>query len=231
MAKTKKQCITDWAEEDRPREKMLVKGISSLTDAELLAILIGSGNRDETAVSLCQRILQNCGNNLNELGKYTVNELCEFKGIGEAKAITIVAALELGKRRRTEKIIQKKKITSSRDVFELFHPIINDLPFEEIWVLLLNRSNKIIDKRKISQGGVSNTIIDVRLILKMALETLSSGIILCHNHPSGNRLPSDNDKLITQKTSDAAKIMDIQLLDHIIIANDFYFSFADEGVI
>jgi len=231
MTEVKKQSITNWALEDRPREKMLAKGIFSLSDAELLAILIGSGNQKETAVALSQRILQSCMNNLNELARYSVNDLCRFNGIGEAKAITIVAALELGKRQRTEKIIQKKQIASSRDIFELFYPIINDLPYEEMWVLLLNRSNKIIDKRKISQGGVSNTTVDIRLILKTAIETLASGIVLCHNHPSGNRMPSNNDKIITRKTAEAAKIMDMQLLDHVIIANDSYFSFIDEGEI
>ncbi|MFN8255347.1 MAG: DNA repair protein RadC [Bacteroidales bacterium] len=227
----KKLKITDWAPEDRPREKLLSKGIQSLTDAELLAIIIGSGNTEETAVELCKRILNDVSNNLNELGKFTITGLQEYKGIGEAKAISIVAALELGKRRKISEILDKKQISSSKDAFELFVSIIGDLPYEEFWIIYLNRSNKITGKEKISQGGISGTVIDNRIILKNALERLASGIIICHNHPSGNRQPSKQDLEITKKLSEAAKLFDINLLDHIIIANHDYLSFADEGLL
>jgi len=221
--------IKDWALEDRPREKLLAKGIQSLSDAELIAILIGSGSRDETAVELSKRILASVSNNLNELGKLNISDLQNFKGIGEAKAISIVAAMELGKRRKISEIIEKKKITSSNDVYEIFNSILGDLPYEEFWVVFLNRSNSIIDKQKISQGGVSGTIIDVRLIMKHAIEKLASGIILCHNHPSGNLNPSKSDIDITKKLSDAGKIMEISVLDHVIVTDGHYYSFADEG--
>ncbi len=221
--------IKDWAVEDRPREKLLKKGILSLSDAELIALLIGSGTRNESAVELAKKVLKNANNNLNELGKLEIKDLQKNKGIGEAKAITIMAALELGRRRKVADIIDKQKISSSNDVFELFQPLLGDLPHEEFWILLLNRSNKIIDRFKISQGGVSGTVIDVRLILKAAIEKLASSIILCHNHPSGNKMPSDADDSITQKLIDGGKLLDIKVLDHIIIADTQFFSYADEG--
>jgi DNA repair protein RadC len=221
--------IKDWAVEDRPREKLLKKGLSSLSDAELIALLIGSGTRNESAVELAKKVLKNANNNLNELGKLEIKDLQQNKGIGEAKAITITAALELGRRRKIADIIDKQKISSSNDVFELFQPLLGDLPHEEFWILLLNRSNKIIDRFKISQGGVSGTVIDVRLILKAAIEKLASSIILCHNHPSGNKMPSDADDSITQKLIDGGKLLDIKVLDHIIIADTQFFSYADEG--
>jgi DNA repair protein RadC len=223
--------IKDWAEEDRPREKLLVRGIMSLTDAELIAIIIGSGNSDESAVELSKRILQSAGNNLNTLGKLTVTDLQKFKGIGEAKAISIVAALELGRRRKLEDIPDKKQIQSSNDVFEIFQPILADIPHEEFWVLLLSRSNRVIEKIRVSQGGVSGTVTDIRLILKPAIEKLASSVILCHNHPSGNNRPSDSDITITTKVKEAAKFMEISVLDHVIICEKAYYSFADEGVI
>lgn len=229
MEEYKNLSIKEWSFEDRPREKLLSKGISSLSDAELIAIIIGSGNRDESAVELSKRILGSVDHNLNELGKKSVDELIKFKGIGEAKAIGIVAAMELGKRRKMSEIVQKQKITSSRDVYEMFHPVLADLPHEEFWVLLLNRSNKIIDKHKISQGGISGTVTDVRLILRLAIEKLASSVILCHNHPSGNNQPSDADVSITNKIKDAGKLMEIALLDHIIVTDGKYYSFADEG--
>jgi len=229
MEEFRKLNLKSWAEEDRPREKLLSKGIQSLSDAELIAILISSGNRDETAVELSRRILKESQNNLNELGRKSINELMQFKGIGEAKAISIVAALELGKRRKLSEIIDKKTISSSADIYEIFHSIIGDLPHEEFWILLLNRANKIIDKMRISQGGVSHTVIDVKIILKVAVEKLASCIILCHNHPSGNCEPSSEDKNITKKLSDAAKLLDLTVLDHIIVGADKYYSFADEG--
>ena len=194
-----KLSIKDWAIEDRPREKLIAKGLQSLSDAELIAILIGSGNREETAVELSKRILKSAGNNLNTLGKLNLNDLQKFKGIGDAKAITIVAALELGRRRKLSEIVERKIIRSSKDIFEFFHPILADLPHEEFWVVFLNQSNKIIDKYRVSQGGIAGTVIDVRLIMKAAIEKLASGIILCHNHPSGNLKPSGSDIKITKK--------------------------------
>lgn len=231
MAEYKNLTIKDWALEDRPREKLLSKGLSSLTDAELIAILIGSGIKNESAVELAKKILKAVKNNLNELGKLTVEDLMASKGIGEARAITIIAALELGRRRKRADIMEKKKISGSKDVFEFFQPVLADLPYEEFWILLLNRSNKIIEKFKISQGGISGTVIDVRMILKNALEKLASSIILCHNHPSGNLQPSEADKKITTKLKDAAGIMDMQVLDHLIITDSSFYSFADEGIL
>lgn len=231
MNEYKKLNIKDWAEEDRPREKLLKNGARSLTDAELIAILIGSGNTEETAVELSKRILSTSGNNLNELGRKSIDYLQSFKGIGEAKAITIVAALELGKRRKEAEVFTKKTITVSKDAFEYFLPVMGDLNHEEFWVLLLDRGNKIQDSFRISQGGISGTVIDVRIILKPALEKQSSNIILCHNHPSGILHPSQADRQITTKIKDAAKLMDISVLDHIIIGQNKYFSFADEGIL
>ena len=231
MAEYKNLSIKDWSLEDRPREKLLSKGISSLSDAELIAIIIGSGTRDESAVELSKRILGSVQHNLNELGKLSVDDLQKYKGIGEAKAIGIVAALELGRRRKLSEIIDRQKITSSHDIYEIFHPLLADLPHEEFWIVLLNRSNKIIERQKISQGGISGTVTDVRLILRMALEKLASSLILCHNHPSGNQQPSEADISITQKVKESSKLMDISLLDHIIITDGSYYSFADEGIL
>ena len=227
----KKLSIKEWAAEDRPREKMLVKGIRSLSEAELIAILIGSGNLDESAVEVSRRILASGNNNLNELGKKTVSDLQKFKGIGPAKAITITAAMELGRRRKESEPAEKSKVVTSADAAAIFKPLLSDLPHEEFWVLLLNRNNLVIDKLMVSQGGLSGTIIDVRIILKMALDKLACSIILCHNHPSGNLIPSEADKEITRKIKEAGKHMDIPVLDHLIIGNDAYFSFTDEGLI
>ncbi len=222
--------IKSWAIEDRPREKLLSKGIATLSNAELIAILIGSGNRDESAVELSKRILQGVNNNLNELGKLSVDFLQKnYRGIGEAKAISIVAALELGKRRKFSEALQKSQIKGSQDIFDLMHPSMADLPHEEFWVVFLNRANKVVSTHKISQGGLSGTVVDTRLIMKLALEQLASSIILVHNHPSGNTNPSNHDKNITQKIKEAGKIMDIPVLDHIIITDAAYYSFADEG--
>jgi len=227
----KKLSIKEWAVEDRPREKMLVKGIRSLSEVELIAILIGSGNMDESAVEVSRHILASVNNNLNELGKKTINDLRKFKGIGEVKAITIMAALELGRRRKESEPNEKPKVVTSSDGAAIFRPLLSDLPHEEFWVLLLNRNNLVIDKMMVSQGGLSGTVIDVRIILKMALDKLASSIILCHNHPSGNLIPSEADKEITRKIKEAGKHMDIPVFDHLIIGNDAYFSFADEGLI
>ena len=225
-----KLSIKDWAEEDRPREKILLKGISALSDAELLAIIIGSGNNEESAVELSQRILSSANNNLNALGKFSIRQLISgFKGIGEAKAISIVAAMELGKRRKYSEIINKEQIISSRDIFEYFHPMLCDLQHEEFWILMLNRTNRIIDKIKISQGGVAGTVVDFKLILKEALTRLASGIALCHNHPSGNTRPGKDDDASTRKIIECCQPFEIYVYDHIIIADNDYYSYADEG--
>lgn len=227
----KKPSIKEWAVEDRPREKMLVNGVRALSEAELIAILIGSGNADESAVELSRRILASVANNLHELGRKTISDLQKFKGIGEAKAITIMAALELGRRRKESEPTERPKINSSADAANIFKPLLSDLPHEEFWVLLLNRNNLVIDKMIISRGGITGTVIDVRIIMKMALECLACSIILCHNHPSGNLIPSEADKEITRKIKDAGKLFDISVLDHVIVGNNSYFSFADEGFI
>ena len=229
MTTTNKLSIKDWAEEDRPREKILLKGISALSDAELLAILIGSGNTEESAVELSQRILFSADNNLNVLGKFSIKQLISgFKGIGEAKAISIVAAMELGKRRKYTEIINREQIRCSLDIFEYFHPMLCDLQYEEFWILALNRSNKIIDKIKISQGGVSQTLVDSKLILKEVLCRLASGVVLCHNHPSGNKKPSKDDDFLTKKIKECCKLFDVEILDHVIVADNDYYSYADE---
>lgn len=226
-----KLTIKSWALDDRPREKLLVKGKIALSDAELIAILIGSGNRDESAVGLSKRILKSVDGNINALAKLSVQKLMEFKGIGEAKAIAIITALELGKRRQLETALEKPKINSSKDVFNLMQPIIGDLEHEEFWVLFLNNSNKVIGKSQISKGGLTATIVDVRLLFKRALELVCVGIIVCHNHPSGKLEASNADKQITQKIKQAGATLDIKLLDHLIITQKAYFSFADERLI
>lgn len=223
--------IKDWALEDRPREKLLYKGISSLSDAELLAILIGSGSNDKSAVDLAREILNLASNNLNRLGKLDIHDLVKLKGIGTAKAINIMSALELGRRRKSAEIIEAAKIRSSNDVYTIFNPLLADLTHEEFWLLYLNRSNKILSRHKLSQGGISGTITDVRLIVKKALELLASSMIICHNHPSGNLDPSEADNRITQKIKEAAAYFDISLLDHIIVSDNGYYSYADSGMI
>lgn len=222
--------IRNWALEDRPREKMLLKGIQSLSDSELLALLIGSGTRKVSAVDLARQILNLAGNNLDKLGKYSVSDLKKLKGIGQARAISIVAALELGRRRRLSDSPEEPKITGSSDVFNLLSPLLSDLSHEEFWVLLLNRSNRVIEKQKISQGGITGTVTDIRMILKLAIDHLATALILCHNHPSGNLQPSDADLSITRRMKESASLMDISLLDHIIIAGKYYFSLADENL-
>ena len=223
--------IKHWSETDQPREKLVLKGKTALSDAELVAILIGSGNRQESAVALCQRILASTNNNLNALGKLTVNELMTFKGIGEAKAVSIVAALELGRRRRVEEALILDKITSSKSVFELMQPIISELPHEEFWIIYLNNSNKVIHKSQLSKGGITGTMVDTRLVLKEALQFGAVALILVHNHPSGTLQPSQADKQITTKLKMAAESLDIKVLDHIIITEATYFSFADEALL
>lgn len=223
--------IKDWATDDQPREKLLNKGVQSLSDAELIAILLGTGTRETSAVELAREILKLSKNNLAELGKKTVTDLTKLKGIGEAKAISIVATMELGRRRNLSEIPERNMVTSSIDVFNYFKPLVADISHEEFWVLYLNRSNKIIDQYKLSQGGLAGTVIDIRLVMKRALEVLASSIIVCHNHPSGNKNPSENDKSITTKLKIAGDQLEIRLLDHLIIADNSYFSFADEGML
>ncbi len=224
-----KLSIKSWAEADRPREKLLAKGKSALSEAELIAILIGSGNTEESAVELSKRILNSVNNNLVELGKLDVNDLCKFKGIGEAKAISIIAALELGRRRNEHSTPERESIASSKQAFNLLHPILADLPHEEFWLVFLNRANKVIKKQLVSKGGVAGTVVDAKMIFKPAVENLASSVILCHNHPSGNRTPSQEDIALTKKIKEAGRVLDISVHDHIIIANDTYYSFADEG--
>ncbi|WP_223549431.1 MULTISPECIES: DNA repair protein RadC [Aestuariivivens] len=223
--------IKHWSQDDQPREKLLNKGKAALSDAELVAILIGSGNKDESAVDLCKRILASVDNNLSELGKLSLKQLMVFKGIGEAKAITIAAALELGRRRRGEEALQKQKINSSKSVFELMQPVIGELEHEEFWIIYLNNSNKVIHKHQLSKGGITGTLVDVRLVLKNALEVGATGLILAHNHPSGTLRPSEADKQITKKLKTAAQSLDINVLDHLIITEKAYFSFADETLL
>lgn len=223
--------IKNWSQDDQPREKLLYKGKSALSDAELVAILIGSGNREESAVALCKRILASVDNNLSELGKLSIKQLMEFKGIGEAKAITIAAAMELGRRRRGEEALEKKKITSSTSVFELMQPIIGELEHEEFWIIYLNNSNKVIQKNQLSKGGITGTLVDVRLVLKNALQVGATSLILAHNHPSGTLKPSNADKQLTLKLKTASESLDIKVLDHLIITEKAYFSFADENLL
>ncbi len=223
--------IKNWSQDDQPREKLRDKGRTALSDAELIAILIGSGNKEESAVALCKRIFSSVDNNLNALGKLSIQQLMTFKGIGEAKAITIAAALELGRRRRIEDALQLETINSSRSVYDIMQPILGDLPHEEFWILYLNNSNKVIKKNQLSKGGITGTLVDVRLVLKNALEVGAVSLILCHNHPSGTLKPSQADKDITQKLKTASQSLDIKVLDHLIVTEKAYFSFADENIL
>ena len=223
--------ITDWAEEDRPREKLMAKGVASLSNAELLAILMRSGSPEDNAVELARKILADYKNNLGELAKATLAQLKSYRGMGEAKAISIIAALELGRRRNTGEIIEKKKFMTSKGIFMLFHPILGDLPHEEFWILFLNSSCGYIGKQRLSAGGLADTSADVRLIMKMAIDQLASRIALCHNHPSGSATPSKQDMLVTQKVKEGGALLDIVLLDHVIVTDNSYYSFADEGTL
>ena len=223
--------IKNWSEDDRPREKLQSKGRTTLSDAELIAILIGSGNQQESAVSLSKRILASVGNNLSELGKLSIQELTHFKGIGEAKAITIAAALELGRRRTGTKGVKRSHISSSASIFELLQPIIGDLNHEEFWIVYLNNANKVLQKVQLSKGGITSTVVDNRLVLKTALELGAVGIALAHNHPSGSLEPSQADIKLTKKLKIAANSLDIRILDHLIITEKAYYSFADEDIL
>ena len=223
--------ILSWAEEDRPREKLLLKGKSALTDAELIAILIGSGTRSISAVDVAKMILAEADNNLNKLAKFSVRDLRKTKGIGEAKAISIVSALELGRRRKESDFSEKVKITCSNDIYELMKPELLDLPKEEFWVILLNRANRLIRKEQISSGGISGTVADPKVIFKAALDQYASSIILVHNHPSGNLKPSQADINLTSKMKEAGKMLEIPVLDHIIFGDESFLSFADDGIL
>ncbi len=223
--------IKKWAQDDRPREKLLLKGKFSLSDSELLAILLGSGSTNESAVDLAKRVLSSVNNNLNELGKLSISQLCKFRGIGPAKAVAISAAMELGRRRRLEESAEVKKITSSHSVFEIMQPVIGELGHEEFWILYLNNNNKIIEQYQISKGGITGTLVDVRIALRKALEVGSVSLILVHNHPSGNLKASEADKQLTKKLKTAAESLDIKVLDHIIVTEKSYLSFADEGML
>jgi len=227
----KKLTIKSWALDDRPREKLVAKGKSSLSNAELIAILIGSGNREESAVALAKRILLSTGNNLNKLTKLSIEELTQFKGIGQAKAISIITALEIGKRRHFEVVNEVSKITSSKDVFNLMSPAIGDIQHEEFWALYLNNSNTVLAKHQLSKGGLTATLVDIRLLFKRALELNSVGIVVCHNHPSGKLKPSASDIQLTQKIKEASNTLDLKILDHLILTEKAYFSFADEGIL
>lgn len=231
MKETHLQSIKYWSKDDRPREKLADKGKRALSDAELLAILIRLGNKEESAVSLSKRILASVDGNLNELAKLSEAQLKKFKGVGLVKAITIIAGLELGKRRQIETKVQVEKITSSKMVFDIMQPIIGELPHEEFWIIYLNNSNKVLKKLRLSKGGITGTLVDIRLVLKTALEVGAVAIILAHNHPSGTLKASAADKAITRKLKLGAENIDIKVLDHLIITEKEYFSFADENLL
>ncbi|MCJ7467474.1 MAG: DNA repair protein RadC [Maribacter sp.] len=229
--KTSSFSIKHWSDDDKPREKMVLKGRSVLSDAELIAILIGSGSRSESAVALSKRILASVNNNLNALGKLSIKQLMQFKGIGEAKAVTIAAALEIGRRRRGEEAQKVSKISSSRDAFELLQPRMGELRHEEFWIVYLNNANMILHTLQLSKGGLTGTLVDVRIAMKQALEFGAVGLILAHNHPSGTLRPSKEDTSVTNKLKAAATTLDIKVLDHLIITQKDYYSFADEGLL
>ncbi|MCR5574688.1 MAG: DNA repair protein RadC [Bacteroidaceae bacterium] len=223
--------INQWAMEDRPREKMMTKGVEALSDAELLAILIGSGSMGESAVSLMQRVLAKCDNNLNNLAKWELQDYTAFKGLGPAKAITIMATLELGKRRSQQTPADRLVIEESTDIYRIFHPLLCDLPHEEFWLLLMNQAAKVIDKVRISQGGIDQTAVDIRTIMREAILHQATQIAVVHNHPSGNVKPSQADKTLTNAIRKAADIMNIRLTDHVIVTDGQYFSFHDQALI
>lgn len=223
-----KKSIKEWAVDDRPREKAIKNGISSLSKSELLAILVGSGNDEESAVDLMKRVLNSCGNSISELAKLSVDDLCTFRGIGPAKAITIVAACELWKRRE-EKTGEQPCITSSLDLYRYFHPVLCDSPVERCYVLLLNSKNRVIDHVLIGTGGFTATVVDIRLVIREALMKRATTIALCHNHPSGSTKPSREDDKLTENLAQACKVMNIRLLDHLVITDGAYFSYNDEA--
>ncbi|MEI6412383.1 MAG: DNA repair protein RadC [Bacteroidota bacterium] len=223
--------ITAWAEEDRPREKLLYKGKNNLSDVELLAILLGSGSVGESAVALARRILQSADNNLHELGKRSLTDLQQFRGIGEAKAITIAAALELGRRRQLSDLRERPRISSSRDAFNAAAPLLVDLYHEEFWILLLNKANEVFARERLSTGGMAGTVVDIKIFYKICLDRRAAGAIAMHNHPSGNLQPSQADIDLTRRLRKAGEILDLPLLDHLIVSEKGYYSFADEGTL
>ena len=228
---TEKLSINQWAEEDRPREKLMSRGASALSNAELLAIIIGSGNAEDSAVELMRKVLSRYQNSLNLLGKCTVDDLCQFKGIGPAKAVSILAASELGKRRKEEEPLQRRVIRSSADIYSYFHPLLCDLPIEEFWVLLLNQASKVIDAVRIGQGGIAGVTVDIRRILREAVIHNATSLIVCHNHPSGNIRPSYEDNVLTHSLKKAADTMSIRMVDHVILTDGAYYSYNDEGTL
>ncbi len=231
MENANKLSINKWAIEDRPREKMMMKGAEALSDAELLAILVGSGNQDESAVELMRRMLDSCGNDLNELARWDVHDFSSFKGMGPAKSLTLMAALEIGRRRAATPAKERRAVRCSKDIYDIFRTKLMDLPYEEFWVLLLNQSNKVIDKVRVSTGGIAGTYVDVRLVLREAILRHATQIAVVHNHPSGNNQPSSEDRSLTQRISKSGETMNIRLLDHVIICESCYYSFADEGTL
>jgi DNA repair protein RadC len=223
--------IKSLAEEERPREKLAIKGKQSLSDTELLAIILGSGSKSESSITLAQRILSSVNHNWNELAKLSIRDLCKFNGVGKVKAIEIITSLEIGRRKSLQQALKKASISSSKDAFNILQPIIGDLMIEEFWVIYLSRSNKIVSKEKISQGGITGTMVDNRLIFKKALELNAVSLIISHNHPSGNIQPSNSDIQITQEIKKAGELLNITLMDHLIITQTAYFSFADENLL
>ena len=221
--------INEWAEEDRPREKLQALGAECLSNAELLAILIGSGSTDESAVALMKRIMNDCSNNLNTLGKMSIRELTAYKGMGPAKAITILAACELGKRRQKTQVEERRRLSSPQDIYEYMHPTMQDLDVEEAWVLLLNQGFRLIKPVRLSHGGISETAVDIRLIVKEAIVNNATVIALCHNHPSNNLFPSRNDDNLTQNVKKACETMRIHFLDHVIVTDGAYYSYSEKG--
>lgn len=219
------------AEDDRPREKFLLKGKNALSDAELLAIIMGSGNREDSAVDLARKILDSVGNNWHNLSLLQISDLTKFKGVGEAKAISIATALEIGRRRASQEVPEKIQITNSADSYKVLQPHLGDLQTEEFWVVFLNQSNRVLGKSKLSSGGINQSVVDVRILFKNALEHFATGIIIAHNHPSGNLKPSQEDLKITKQIGEGGKILNIQLIDHLIIAQNSYLSFADENLL
>jgi DNA repair protein RadC len=230
-SKTLKIKIKNWSPEDRPREKLLLKGTAVLSDAELIAILLGSGTPALSAVELAKNILQTVDNNLHQLARLSAKDLMKIKGIGEAKAIAVIAALELGRRRRDLEAEKRIKIVSSKEAFELLVPHFLDIPYETFWIVLMNRANQVIKQQQVSHGGLSGTVADPKIIFKIAIEALACGIILAHNHPSGNLTASQSDIALTKKLKEAGKLLEIQVLDHLIVGGQKYFSFADEGML
>ncbi|MDQ0475723.1 MULTISPECIES: DNA repair protein RadC [Chryseobacterium] len=219
------------AEDDRPREKFLLKGKNALSDAELLAIIMGSGNREDSAVELGRKILSSVGNNWHNLSLLQISDLMKFKGIGEAKAISIATALEIGRRRAAQEVPEKMQISSSSESYKVLLPYLSDLHTEEFWAIYLNQNNRIVGKGRLSSGGINQSVVDIRILFKTAFEHLATGIVIAHNHPSGNLKPSSEDLRITKQIAEAGKILNIQLLDHLIIAQNSYLSFADENLL